>query len=908
MKRRAHYVLSSHWDREWYRPLQHFRSALVTLLDEVLDALATGRLHGPFTTDGQAIMLEDYLEVRPERRAEVEALARAGLLVVGPWYTVPDEFLVSGEALVRNLRYGCEVARRFGAVPSSAGWVCDQFGHISQLPQIFAGFGLRGVFLWRGVNFAAGRHFHWCGADGTVLPTYRFGRGGYSAFAFEVRAADDPGRRVGAAEARARLAAYLDAEAEVTSVAPLLVFDGGDHLAWDATVYEAVTAYSQDAGAPFALIHASLDAYLDDLLADPSAITATISGELREPGLPPRAENEAWLIPGVLASRVPLKQENAACETLLTRWAEPFSVWAALALGRPYPHQLLEIAWRWLLQNHPHDSLGGCSIDLVHRDMHYRFSQCRQIADLLASEATSALALAVAGDVAAHEMRVVVFNSLAQPLSETIELTLDLPCTWPTFTEFFGFEDLPAFRIYDPAGNEVPYQRLSQRLGVTRTRLDPHKFPQGVQVHEVRVSLPLVLPALGYVSLTVRPGALDPLLPHQSPRPIAQPTRHPGRGLATSDRTMANELLEVAIAPDGTLRLHDRRNGATYEHLLSFEDCADIGDGWFHGLAVADAAHSSCGAATSVALVHNGPYLTTFRLRTALRVPERFDFVRGTRAETLTTLELDTLVSLRPGCARVEVATKVRNTAFDHRLRVLLPSGTDAATYLADGAFDVLERPVALRADAHTYRELEVEGRPQLNWSAVYAAGRGLAVVAPGQLETAVLDRPDRSLALTLYRSTGRTVLTDGEPDGQLLGEQLAVRYWLVPLNAAPDRAALGALAQQVAAGLRTSQCAAGDRPVMQPTQRLPLSASLLRLSGGAVLSSLAQTALGLEVRIFNPEEAAITATLHVPTTIRQAQRVNLAGEPLEAPLPVREGVFDVVMGAKQIVSLRLAG
>ncbi|HMQ29350.1 MAG TPA: glycoside hydrolase family 38 C-terminal domain-containing protein [Chloroflexaceae bacterium] len=906
-RRRVHYVLSAHWDREWYRPMQHYRRDLARLLDAVLDGMAAGRLRGPFTTDGQAIMLEDYLEARPGRRAEVEARAREGMLVVGPWYTVPDEFLVSGESLVRNLRYGREVARRLGAEPSRAGWVCDQFGHVGQLPQIFAGFGLQGAFLWRGTNYSASRHFSWRGADGTALPTYRFGRGGYCAFAFQVRQADVPGARFEREEAWERLETFLAEEAAATAAPPLLAFDGADHLAWDEAAYAVVDAYGRWADAPFELAHSSLDAYLDELLPHAGAFAHEIEGELREPARPARAENEHWLIPGVLSSRAPLKQANAACECLLTQWAEPFGAWAALELGRPYERELLELPWRWLLQNHPHDSLGGCSVDLVHEDMRYRFSQCRQIAGLLAEEATGTLAAAAAGAPAEGELRAVVFNPLPEPLDETVELTLDLPTAWASFAEFFGYERLPAFRVFGPDGAELPYQRLGQELGAIRLRLDPLKFPRGEPVNAVRVSLPLRLPAMGYAALTVRAGDRDPLPPHQADPPIALPTRHPGFDMATSERSMSNGLLDVTVEANGTLSVADRRTGAVYAGLLAFEDGADIGDGWFHGPAAADEVYSSVASAASVALAHDGPFLTTFRVRTTMRVPARFDATRGRRSDELVALELDSLVSLRPGADRVEVETTVRNLACDHRLRVLLPSGAgEATTYLADGAFDVVERPVALRADNHLYRELEVEGRPQQSWTAVAAGGRGLAVVAPGQLETAVRDLPARPIALTLFRATGRTVFTDGEPGGQLLGETLRFRYWLVPLAGEPDRARLCRLGQQLAAGVRASQVAGGPEG-SKDASALAASASFLRVEGPAVLTSVELAGDELELRLFNPEDTEARARLDVPARFTKARRVNLEGDSLGPEERVAGGSVMLTLKKKEIVTLRLA-
>ena len=87
-----HYVLSTHWDREWYLPFQDFRYQLVELLDSVIAGFESGELVGPFTLDGQSILLEDYLEVRPERKNAVKRLLGEGKLVAGPWYVQPDEF------------------------------------------------------------------------------------------------------------------------------------------------------------------------------------------------------------------------------------------------------------------------------------------------------------------------------------------------------------------------------------------------------------------------------------------------------------------------------------------------------------------------------------------------------------------------------------------------------------------------------------------------------------------------------------------------------------------------------------------------------------------------------------------------------------------------------------------------
>ncbi|MFH1085040.1 MAG: glycoside hydrolase family 38 C-terminal domain-containing protein [Chloroflexota bacterium] len=644
------------------------------------------------------------------------------------------------------------------------------------------------------------------------------------------------------------------------------------------------------------IAHSSLDAYLEDLLAQAGQIGETLTGELRDPGRGPTTVDNQWLIPGVLSSRVNIKQANAECQALLCQWAEPLSAMASALVGREYPQGFFDVAWRWLLKNHPHDSICGCSIDQVHEDMKFRFSQCRAIADRLTIEATQALAANVGGDVAEDALRVVVFNPLPRPFAETAELTLQIPADWPSFNEFFGFEPKPAFRIHGPDGVEVPYQRLGQAMARKKYGIRDAQFPDSYNTDDVRVSLPLALPALGYTTLTVRAGDKG------------QPTRHPAApGLATSERSMANEHLAVTIEGNGTLTLHDQRTGATYARLLTFEDAADIGDGWYHGQAVNDQVFVSSACQAEVALVHDGPVLTTFRVRATMPVPAAFRFDSMTRDEALTPLVIDSLISLRPGAARVEVETTVHNAASDHRLRVLLPSGALAATYLADSPFDVVERPIALRGDNHLYRELEVETKPQQSWTAVYDGARGLAVVAPGQLETAVRDLPERPIALTLFRGTRRTVMTDGEPLGQLHGS-LTFRYVLVPLAGAPDRAALTELGQRVAAGLRAAQLSAEAVAQHRTVGNLPPAASFLELAGAAVLTSARRVGEGLEVRLFNPESHAASVALGVGDRYASAQPVNLESAPLGDPQPIVGGQVRLELRAKEIVTLRLIG
>jgi len=128
-------VCHTHWDREWYLPYHAFRVKLNRVVRAVLDALENDAAYEHFVLDGQSILLTDHLAVQPEDTERIRALVQAGKLAVGPWYVLPDLFLVSGEATVRNLLLGYQDTGAFGST-QKIGYLPDSFGHIAQLPQI----------------------------------------------------------------------------------------------------------------------------------------------------------------------------------------------------------------------------------------------------------------------------------------------------------------------------------------------------------------------------------------------------------------------------------------------------------------------------------------------------------------------------------------------------------------------------------------------------------------------------------------------------------------------------------------------------------------------------------------------------------------------------------------------------
>ncbi len=323
--RRFFVVPHTHWDREWYLPLEHFRLELARTVDEILDTLEQDARFRSFTLDGQAVLLEDYLELRPENEPRLRVLLASGRLVAGPSYVLPDELLVGSESLVRNLLLGRVVCERYGAARSRAGYFPDSFGHPMQLPQVLAGFGIETFFFSRGMGDEldrVGRIFRWRAPDGSEVLAYNL-LGHYdNAAVLESR--DDLARRAAALAARWPLQAVL-------------LLNGSDHLRVDRRLPDLLP------GRRFRI--ASIDEYV---AAAKPLHTRVHRGEL----LGSREQN---VLRGVNSARMYLKQANERAERRLLA-AETAASLAALAGRAAFPTADFRFAWRELLRNQPHDS------------------------------------------------------------------------------------------------------------------------------------------------------------------------------------------------------------------------------------------------------------------------------------------------------------------------------------------------------------------------------------------------------------------------------------------------------------------------------------------------------------------------------------------------------------------------
>jgi len=876
---KAFYCVGTHWDREWYEPFQEFRMWLVELIDELMDLMEHEPAYKCFHLDGQAVVLQDYLEIRPEQRERLAGMLQAGRLIAGPWYDLPDEWLISGEGFVRNLQMGMRVCRGLGFEPMPFAYTPDQFGHIAALPMIMSGFGLKAGICWRGTqdeNYPA--QFVWVGPDGSRMVTHKLAdAGGYGPFDVQVR------RHVREAafsedSFKEHFEPYFEMESARAAAPLVLMLDAIDHQRPDPAM-PRLFAELQRRYPDVEFVWGSLEAYADELLKHADALPER-TGELREPARAPDRQFQ-YLIVHTISSRYPIKQRNDQAQAALERWGEPYALFQMLDGGAP-TLSYLDRAWEYLLRNHPHDSICGCSVDQVHRDMMYRFDQAELIADGIVRRAMAAAANA--SNTAEALSNVVVHNPLPFERRGVFEVAVAFPPDWPkSFMDGLSTaERVNKFTLVDKAGGRVPFQlsriergiqhKLVNELGRLRT--------QGADVYHLAVHMDL--PPCGYAGFRVEP--------------TDEATRNFG-SLMTRPLSASTGEVGLTLHPDGTAQMIHEPSGRPFGGLFQYEDGGDTGDGWTFGKPINDVVFRTPGTRVTTAVDEDGPLRTVFRVEREFDLPPMADRKTGARSDERTALRVTDRLYVEKGAPFIRVRTHIENTCMDHRFRVLLPSGVEAAVSFAETPFAVVERAIEVPPETATWHERINPEKAFTSFFGVQDQAGGLAVLAPlGLHEYAVLDTDDRTLALTLFRATWKTVGTPGEPDGELLGA-LDFEYLLYPFAGPFDPAAAMRLVAEAQAGVRT-HC----------VEELAEDRSFLRLDNGSVVVTAIKPAAdgnGGVVRLWNPGDSTVDDTIRFERAVEAAELCNL-NEQAQAPLTIdAEGGIPVEVPARGLVTIR---
>ncbi|MBN1557085.1 MAG: hypothetical protein JW951_02940 [Lentisphaerae bacterium] len=910
---RCHVLCSTHWDREWLKTEIENRFLLVELFDNLLELFARDPEARTYHLDAQSIPIEDYVAVRPERRETLRGHVSAGRLLIGPWYTLPEMNVTDGECTVRNLLYGHRVGERFGHV-MKVGFTPTSWGQLSQLPQIYREFGIDTAIFYRGINQElTPAEYLWEAPDGTrivgIRPSSQYSRANLWAWVYLPAVHDivywDPsqtpywsGNGQACRLAHSGESAYRELHPP-DRYRPERIAEGMRKLLDDyrdittTNVIPAFLGHDQSFPTPEAprliadinarcedveMIYSTFEQYAGEVAAIVRGRedNVVVRGEMRYTNRSaPR--NCGHLLPDIISCRAKLKQENRRNELALLRGAEPVAAMQWM-LGQEVPRILLDAAWRGLLANHSHDSIGGCCIDGVIDEVLHRGRQSRYIGEGIVRHGLPAVAARIdSGGAASDAILLTVFNLLPYARSQVVRCEVDVPAE----------RDRGGLEIFGPDGETVLLQVV--RKENARADVDTGGIRYGFDA--VRYTIDACfeqVPALGYVTCEARPAA----------------DRSADGAPIGGERTLENAHLKVGVNANGTLRVEDKRDGAVYDGLNAFEDEGEAGNAWVRKRPAEDRRVDSLGAAAEVALVANGPVRAALEVRVTLDLPvAATDDFEGRRPESRP-VTLVSEVSLCRGAARVDICTRLDNTVRDHRLRALFPTGIACASYQASVPFDVVTRPVP-KPSSPDWTEPVQQTDPTSGMVDVSDGRRGLAVLNQGLYEAEVKDDDARTIALTLLRCSWQHRLwnTDRWPDTGFQNPGAhALRYAVLPHAGDWRRAGAHDQLDDMDSPLVVLQSG------RNPDGALPPRMSFLEIAPAGVRVSAIkppEKGEGVVVRLYNPGPDDLTARLRTREPVSEARLLTLE-EKDRGALPMVDHAVEVPVAHHKIVTVLL--
>ncbi|MEN8192566.1 MAG: glycoside hydrolase family 38 C-terminal domain-containing protein [Bacteroidota bacterium] len=901
-----HFIPNTHWDREWLYDFQETRMFLVEFMDKLLSIFKDQPEYKTYLLDSQIVPIEDYLEIRPDKVDEVKKYILEDRLQVGPWYTLPEEHLVNGESLVRNLLIGHQVSNKYGK-PMKVGYSPFSYGQASQMPQIYKGFEIDSILFYHGIQASeVPAEFIFESPDGTQILASRMGSNARYNFFFtvyrplvygkEILERDyswnekglpfhmatngnhtghhillDPVKKLNKEVINKYMQELKENELKHSTTEHIACMQGMDSTQPDIyemkTMQEAAKQLDNDE-----IFHSSLPEYISALKESVDwKNLIVLKGERRTPR---QLGTRKHLYGDVTSARTNMKRKNAMTEQLLQRKAEPFSAIASL-FGMEYPKNYFELAWKYLLKSHPHDSISGTGLDQIEKDVHHRLDQCRSISNGIFARSLQAIQLRIDNsDLKDNEIALTVFNPSPFERNEIVTTVFDLP-----------LNNFKNYTIIDgTTGKEIVFQEESryEHAAIVRHLGDATMEMPSLRVH-AHVQLDN-LPPLGYKTFVIRPT--DEFEWHH-------------KSLICDNNRMENDFISVNINTNGTLDITDKQTGSKYPGLHFFADNGEAGHAWRHIPPANDRVITSLNSTPNIELIQNGPNLVRFAVTHNLQIPLRKDEGKGDyvrrldgdgddAGRSLETRELKirsefTLTKYSKG---VEVKTTFENFCEDHRLRVMFPTNINTKFSYAEEPFDIVEREID-RDENSPWANTWNPTHPHQRFVDVSDGETGLAIVNDGLREYEVTDNESRTIGITLLRAfeiSLATVAWKWERHPEMKGSQSLghheFKYLILPHKGDWDEGEVMYQADSLNVPIEVAQ--SGPYKGDQPKNK-----SFIELIGkGLMLSAIkkAENSDEIVVRIFNPTKRTIDGEIKLFKNPTKVNSINMNEEIIDEP------------------------
>jgi len=730
-KYEIHIVSHTHWDREWYSTNEEYRIRLCNLFNKLIRIFSITNKYKHFVLDGQTSLIEDYLGIYPENKKKLRRYIKSGKLIIGPWYVQSDEFLVSGESIIRNLLIGHRISKDFGCNPMKVGYLPDQFGHISQMPQILNGFGIRSAIFSRGLSEIGeklGSEFWWESPDGSkVLAIHQIDGYGNAAALGYIQPDFTGNSRypIDFEKALSRSKELINLLSKYANTRYLLFNNGVDHYEPQKDLPEIIEYLNKNLR-NVRVLHSNFEHYVKKIILAKVNFKKYV-GEMR-------GSYYNFLLPGVLSTRIYLKQKNTEIENLLYKYVEPLSTFAWLE-GAIYPEKFLLRSLKYLLLCHPHDSICGCSNDRVITDVINRLNKVQEICELLRKSSYRHIIQKINTDFSKliHNkvkiIPVVVFNTLSWERTDVVTAELIYPANTNNDKRKFVVIDLEGSRIIN-----MPTYCTS--LSNTLWSLE-----RGTYRRREITFLARNVPSCGYKVFYLKPIDED----------ISGKIE-----IKAGENFIENNYLKIVVNTNGTINIEDKIHNISFKNLHVFEDIEDAGDEYNFSPTKQAKKISSENSKCSVMLYEKNPLFATLKINIDLLLPESLDNDRNSRSENLVSCPIESYITVFSNSNMINFKTIICNNAKDHKIQAVFPLDINTSYFYADSSFDVVKRKVNLNVQTDWRFEESPRVVPQKTFLSINDENKGITIVNCGLPEAEVNKTENGvSVAITLLRCIG---------------------------------------------------------------------------------------------------------------------------------------------------------
>ena len=756
-------ISHTHWDREWYFSFDKFRIRLVDMMDHVLEILDRDKAY-IFHFDAQTVVLEDYLEIRPYNKGLIEKYVKQGRLIIGPWYVQNDFYLTSGEATIRNLLIGSKMAEDYGAC-GRIGYAPDQFGNISQLPQILQGFGVDNFIFGRGYQHMDWKdqewvlrdynsEFLWEGPDGTKLT------------AIYLRHWYNNAQRFSSDTEKAMALVNANKESFEGNLGSdqMLMMNGVDHLEAQEDLLPILEAINDKLPQGENISQTTMEAYVRQVQnyyeKHPEVQIDVWKGELRT-GLITN------ILQNTLSSRIYLKTKNNELQNMLEHKIERlYSLIGMYSGSDTYPKDYMHWLWKELIKNHAHDSICGCSSDLVHDNMEDRFKRIAETVNVLIDRGMAFLGDHIGRlDFDEEDVMILVVNPHQKPMSQPIEVEID----------FLLEESVEGFKIQDQQGNQIPFTVTGVREG-NKNVYSPINLPGVKEVKTFTIELMASdVPSIGFVVLRVIKD-LEPIKINLQESELVE------------QGALINEYIAVSISDEGIISMTDLACKNHYTNFLTLIDEGNVGDNYRQRSPRNDRVIDFTDLIPTIHKIKATPRETAYRISYYPELPIAYDFDLDIRSEETIICPVHMTLSLSQDSKWLEVDLSIDNRVVDHRLRVCINTGVPSEISYGSIPFDLIDHSRQTMVD-----EVNNDDQANSGFIAMCDSTSGMAIFNKGIYEYEHLSGQEAgTIALTVLSATGyiqRKYDSLGEINPQVIApggnclREVHVSFALCPMN-----------------------------------------------------------------------------------------------------------------------------